>query len=450
MSGWPWMKGKLVAIANARVSSNPDEGDPRPILQHLLYEYRPLIDAMGRSLRKKAVDGYDPKKHDDLWLLRFLLSHKSNPQKAFDAAKTTLSFRQEYKLDKLGDIREYPPQEYQKFPNDRKFSAFCRFMRHFVKNDQGYTASYDEDEYQNEDLDETATPPLICVVPDPIHLGVLTYVNLGQIDTHRLAELEEEDWIAGLAYINEYNFQWLDYLSRTTGRLTKAIRLVDVSTATIGQVDLTCQQKYTQSTRSMQDCFPQAIESVFMCFAPFWIQAPWRVIRPFLPERVVEKMDFLHPTSNDDDRQELLSRIPERHLSIVFGGTNPSHLSNRTSSFKNANANDDDDDDDFHDADEEQSLGDDMNAPQPLTAKKTSFRIEDFDDSFASTHHSRSSKKQSSFRIDDFDDSFASTHHNISSNELLNNSNSSLNSPHLARKIRIMEKLPSARGLPQI
>ena len=324
MSGWPWMKGKLTAIAhvntNEETTLQDDEStDKRPILKDLIYKYRDLIDVMEVEL--SHLDKYDPQKHDDLWCLRFLLSHKLDPVPAIAAANTTLHFRRKHKLDKL-DIRGFPPQDYNKFkPNF--FPSFQRFMR-YVTGSTNNNGKIKKTSKEEGDVDEQQKKqqPICYVVPDHQTLGVLTYIDLGNIDTHLSAELSLEDWIAGLAYLNEYNYQWLDYLSRTTGRLTKSIRLVDVSSAQLNQVDRICQQKYTEAVATMEDCFPQAVSSIYICYAPFWIQSPWRVIKPFLPVRVVAKMDFLNPKDNEDDKSKLLQQVPPQHLSIKFGGTN--------------------------------------------------------------------------------------------------------------------------------
>jgi hypothetical protein len=49
----------------------------------------------------------------------------------------------------------------------------------------------------------------------------------------------------------------------------------------------------------MEDCYPQLLQSIFICNPPVWIQIPWRMFRPFLPKRVVSKFDFIAPEKNE-------------------------------------------------------------------------------------------------------------------------------------------------------
>ena len=284
MSGWPWIKGQPSAIADAE----PDETDPRPIVKEVIQTHRDAVDQLQAELLDDPL--YDPQKHDDLWCVRFLLSHKGNMERALQAAKTTLQFRKKHNLD-AADLRETPPQDYKSIP----LPAFNRFMTSGVGSNSLIYAKEER--------------------------TVVAYINIGSMDPHQLAELDTDDWVTALAFANEWNYQWLDFITRTTGRLTKSVRFVDVGTVRLSQVDMGCQEKYTTAIGGMQDCYPQAIQSIYVCFAPFWIQTPWRLIRPFLPERVVSKMDFLSPVDNEDDLQRLLQHVPRNHLPARFGGT---------------------------------------------------------------------------------------------------------------------------------
>jgi hypothetical protein len=50
---------------------------------------------------------YEPNKHDDLWIVRFLLSHKQKVKAVTKAAQYTLQFRAKHQLDEV-DIRYSP------------------------------------------------------------------------------------------------------------------------------------------------------------------------------------------------------------------------------------------------------------------------------------------------------------------------------------------------------
>jgi len=284
MSGWPWMKDESVAIADAI-----GEDDRRPSVKQLIDENRELIDQVESQLLQNEL--YDVSKHDDLWILRFLLSHEKNTPRALEAAEATLRFRKTHKLDSI-DIRAFPPQERDQVKNE----AFQHFMNSGI-----------------------GTDAFTLVVPNKRKLGVVFCFNITSFDTHKLGTLDPEDWMAAMIYVNEYSFQWLDYITRTTGRLTKAVHLIDVADVTWSMYDLTTQTKYTNATKIMKDFYPQAVQAYLVCHAPYWIETPWKLLKPLLPTRVVAKLDFLNPDV-DADRERLQDFVPTEFLPERFGG----------------------------------------------------------------------------------------------------------------------------------
>eukprot|EP00529_Nitzschia_sp_RCC80_P024090 CAMPEP_0113471450 /NCGR_PEP_ID=MMETSP0014_2-20120614/16982_1 /TAXON_ID=2857 /ORGANISM="Nitzschia sp." /LENGTH=441 /DNA_ID=CAMNT_0000364081 /DNA_START=87 /DNA_END=1412 /DNA_ORIENTATION=- /assembly_acc=CAM_ASM_000159 len=415
---WPWMKGvvdltksKSKSKTNTNDSDNSSiNNDPRPVIHDLIVQNRELIDQLQARLEEWASYGssslkFDPVgKHDDFWCLRFLLSHKFNLDKATKAACTTLDFRHKHSVDDWGDIRHLPPQdvhwmvvaagsgsgssasEQHNGGSSRAFldmdgsvdddgddavatstttkasmkaaKGFAKFMECGGVKDQSLEFHVWQDSRINGDRDreeeeeEEGDKDTKKVSPTDT---VVTYIDIGKLDTHVLgSNLDVDDWVAGLTYVNEYNYQWLDYLSRTSGRLTKSIRIVSLQSASIQQVDFTCQQCYTKATQQMEDCYPQAVAQIFVCFAPSWIYVPWKAIKPLLPQRVVSKIDFLHPLQNEDDLQTILTKVPKTMLPKSFGGSNtkifPGEDGDGVNSKKDRDDGDDDGEDEFVDA----------------------------------------------------------------------------------------------------
>eukprot|EP00529_Nitzschia_sp_RCC80_P024337 CAMPEP_0113491582 /NCGR_PEP_ID=MMETSP0014_2-20120614/27629_1 /TAXON_ID=2857 /ORGANISM="Nitzschia sp." /LENGTH=443 /DNA_ID=CAMNT_0000385375 /DNA_START=19 /DNA_END=1351 /DNA_ORIENTATION=- /assembly_acc=CAM_ASM_000159 len=382
---WPWMKGvvdltksKSKSKSNPKTNTNDDNNnnnnikDARPVIHDLIVQNRELIDQLKARLEEWASYGssslkFDPVgKHDDFWCLRFLLSHKFNVDKATKAACTTLDFRHKHSIDDWGDIRHLPPQdvnwmvagsgsgsgpgssesEQQNGGSSRAFldmdgtdddgddavttstatkasmkaaKGFAKFMECGGVKDQSLNSMF------GRTVTSTTTTVMAADEDPPVSPTntVVTYIDIGKLDTHVLgSNLDVDDWVAGLTYVNEYNYQWLDYLSRTSDRLTKSIRIVSLQSASIQQVDFTCQQCYTKATQQMEDCYPQAVAQIYVCFAPSWIYVPWKAIKPLLPQRVVSKIDFLHPLQNEDDLQTILTKVPKMMLPTSFGGSN--------------------------------------------------------------------------------------------------------------------------------
>mmetsp|Transcript_29147 Transcript_29147/g.48178 ORF Transcript_29147/g.48178 Transcript_29147/m.48178 type:complete len:307 (-) Transcript_29147:92-1012(-) len=290
MTSWPWMKGVDVAIADP--IEPVCDTDMRLSVKKIVQDNSKHIDQVKSALASDPL--YDPNKHDDLWIVRFLLSHKKKPKLAIKAAKTTLLFREEQELDKL-DIRSCPPHPHS--PNNPNASS------------RRYVAQLGQDSAR-------------FVVPNPKR-GVVGFLNIASIDQHKLvAEVNEADWLPAFSYMSEYNHQWLDYVTRTTGRLTKSIRIADLQGISLSGVCLENQKRDGKAMGVMEDCYPQLLEGIFICRSPVWIQIPWRIVRPLMPKRVVDKIDFLAPATNAKERKRLLRYVEEEHLPERFGGKN--------------------------------------------------------------------------------------------------------------------------------
>lgn len=284
-SSWPWLKGCTTAIADPIPPVN--EHDRRPAVIPLIAEHRKVIDQVRSELELDPL--YSKNKHDDLWILRFVLSHKRKVKAAVKAAKYTLAFRQEHDLD-ARDIRSLSPTE--GFAGE----SLIRYLK-FLKEDS-----------------------LIFALPDA-QRGVIGFFNLGGFDQHELVKnVEEKDWLPCFLHFSEWTFQWQDYITRTTGRLTKSIRLIDFGSMKMSEISNECSRRDGKVMGIMEDCYPQLLQSVFICHAPAWIQIPWRIIRPIMPKRVTSKIDFIDPNHREQERNRLLAYISLENLPVRFGG----------------------------------------------------------------------------------------------------------------------------------
>jgi hypothetical protein len=279
------MAGISVAIADPIPLVN--EYDDRVSVKALIEDNRKQIDEVKQCLQADSL--YNAGKHDDLWILRFLLSHKKNKKAAIKAAKATLAFRNRHKLDE-NDIRHFPSGPLC------KSDANKRYLKYIPDGALQFT------------------------VPD-IKRGVIAFLNVDVIDQHELTKnVAREDWLPTYCYVSEWSFQWLDYITRTTGLLTKSVRFVDLKKASLSKFSHEMLKRDAEAMSVMEDCYPQLLQSIFVCNAPVWIQIPWRFLRPLLPTRVVNKFDFITPEKSANERNRLLKYISEDNLPVRFGG----------------------------------------------------------------------------------------------------------------------------------
>jgi len=280
-----------------------DPNDGRPFVKDLLKEHAKKIEEVRQKIRSdqdaKPLFDRHFERYDDLWILRFVLTHKGKVKLASKAAIRTIAFREEQKLNELGDIR------------------------HLIRN-YGVEVTDDskaEDEFlpYYHDYNAACGPNCITITqPDP-NRGIMVYMDLGNFDVTKLngtlsPQQHKEYQIRG----NEATFQVLDEVTRRTGRLTKLTNLMDLT-----NVSLMAQDGKTTRNDELVDFWPQLLGSIYVFNAPSWVNGFWKVVKLILPKRIVEKVDFM-PKSAVSGKfyKPLLKYVTEENLPEKYGGKN--------------------------------------------------------------------------------------------------------------------------------
>lgn len=284
ISTWPWLSDCGLKITDPPIPPI-DSYDFRPSVTSLMTEHRNVIEEVRNELFTDPL--YNRHKHDDLWILRFVLSHKQNVTSAVRAAKYTLAFRNEHQLD-AKDVRYMQPSENE---------SLQRYMK-YVHNDA-----------------------IRFVVPDH-QRSVILFIDIGGVNQHGLAaNVKESDWLPSYLHYNEMAYQWIDYITRKTGRLTKLVRIIDGQNIQWNAFNIECSRRDGAVMKLTEDCYPQLLAGMYICDAPSYIQLPWRMIRPLFPKRVLQKFDFINPNTNTNEYQRLiLPHLCEDHVPARYGG----------------------------------------------------------------------------------------------------------------------------------
>lgn len=73
-----------------------------------------------------------------------------------------------------------------------------------------------------------------------------------------------------------------------------------------------------QAARIGQDRYPECMGKFYIINAPWAFTSVWSIIKPWLDEVTVAKIDIV---SSASVKERLLSQIPAENLPIEFGGT---------------------------------------------------------------------------------------------------------------------------------
>jgi hypothetical protein len=279
------MQGIGVPIADAINPVTPE--DDRPSVKELIAKHRKQVDKIKGELEDDPLFEY-PAKHDDLWIVRFWLSHKS-VKPAVKAAKHTLQFRKEHKLDEMNLLSEPSP--------------------HLVQD--GMVYEYWKDRCPNNSF--------VMALPDEKR-GVVSFYNCARFVPGVTEIISKEAWEYAYIYCSEWCHQRLDHVTRTTGRLTKSVRLLNMDGIGLKNVNRKDAKRDGDVAGLMEDCYPQMLQSIYLCHAPMVIHTIWSLLRPVMPNRVVSKIDIIEPRTNAKERKCLLKYISEENLPVEFGG----------------------------------------------------------------------------------------------------------------------------------
>jgi len=290
---WLWMKDTKSRIEHP--IAHVDEHDKRPPVKALILKHRHEIDQLRARLEGDPL--FNPRKHDDLWVMRFLFSHRFHQDNAFNAAQSTLAFREEHNLDHW-DIRHIEVQAHALLEADYPFAHAASKM------------------YECYDTEDT----MIYYIPNT-QRGVVGFLHLATRNQHRMAaELNDQDSFEAHLFSTEWKFQWLDYLTRSTGLLTKYLSIADCQGVNRGMMNKESKRQDGAAAKIMEDKYPQLLGTMVVVNAPIWVNVVFAVIKPFVPKRLLEKINVLKPLKKERDLLALQEYVGLEDLPTKYGG----------------------------------------------------------------------------------------------------------------------------------
>ena len=280
MATFPWLKDVGVPYADPPIPP-VTEYDDRPAVAELMSANRSKVDRVKEQLASDSL--YQPEKHDDLWVLRFVLSHKK-VRLAVEAAKHTLVVRKEYGLDK----------------RDRRIDVDIECFTKF-----------------HETCDEKDFP---LTIPNK-QRGPVSFAVVASLHQKTLVKtMTRDEWKRLMLFTSEWNHQVADYVTRKTGRLTKLVRVLDLEGLALTDVSMAFIKREGDVSNEFEDIYPQLTRSIIIVNPPGFVQWMWRVVRPLLPKRVSSKIDILDPLRNKKERERMYLFLDEEFLPTRYGG----------------------------------------------------------------------------------------------------------------------------------
>lgn len=283
-----------------------NNNDHRPFTKDLLEQHSSDLSEMRAILEKE--DNYSKEHYDDIWMLRFLLTHKK-VKKASSVAIKTMNFRKEYKLNELGDVRN-KLVDHMDHKSDRYFDIMKKALT-FAKDSTAIM-------YAQPDQDRCLIQ-IIC--PDQLDMA------------SQVVGMTHDEVLNLYIYANEMIYQVLDEVTRRTGRLTKLLRIIDASSFSMSTFNREWAKRDAAANKQLEDFYPQMLGKVIISNIGSWFTVIWRLLKPVCPKRMVEKLAFVQPHKYSSDAAFFLPFVSKDNLWKRYGGnssdwpvTQPSHL----------------------------------------------------------------------------------------------------------------------------
>jgi CRAL/TRIO domain len=332
-SRWVWMKDAKSRLCHP--IDPVDQWDIRPTISELCVKYRADIDQLKDQLATNEL--FDENCHDDLWILRFVLSHHHNSKSkncahshaALEAIQATLKFRHEYHLDELdlrhfhaGSVTALAEQVAQvqqvsstaSSPNNGNINNVCESHIVMMQAAVKMVSCYQGD------------TTMIYYLPDR-QRGMLGILQVAQRQQHQMIQVltTQDEYFQAHLFFSEWKFQWMDYLTRTTGRLTKYLNLADCHGVKRTMIHKESKKRDAKAAQVLQDKYPQLLGSMLITNAPTWINVVFAILKPFLAKRLLDKVNVLSnkKKNTEKDVMAILHYCAAHHLPQKYGGLLP-------------------------------------------------------------------------------------------------------------------------------
>ncbi|EPS95002.1 hypothetical protein FOMPIDRAFT_1062919 [Fomitopsis schrenkii] len=235
--------------------------------QHALQKLKKELEADGHFL---------PERHDDALLLRFLRARRFDVEKAKAMLISCEQWRKDFGVDDLvknfdfpekEEVNKYYPQYYHKIDKDGR----------------------------------------------PVYIE-----QLGKLDIPKLYAITTvERQLKRLVYEYEKNInERMPACSRTVGHpVETSCTILDLNGVSISNF-YRVKDYVMQMSAIGQDRYPETMGKFYIINAPWAFSAVWSIIKPWLDEVTVSKIDIL----GRDYKGKLLTQIPAENLPKEFGG----------------------------------------------------------------------------------------------------------------------------------
>jgi len=324
--------------------TNTSTSDDRPLISDLLLKYSKEIDSVRNKIKDEElyqkdtaaendVDQKHRRRYDDIWILRYVLSHgKDDLEGAAEAAIQTMVFREEKNLNNQDnyDLR-YRMQNIGDSQDTKRFKSLSVTTAVKAAPLPGW-----------EKVNDCCSKNASMMIQPNLDRGPILIFDMSTFNMDLVHEkFTHDELLETNLYTNECIFQVLDDVTRRTGKLTKFCKIIDMNGVQLSKVNRSYIKADAKVSQELENMYPQLVGTVLLVNAPSWISIIWSFAKMFMPKRSISKVDILpamkktkknsssssssSSTSSKSQMKQVkpfLKYISEEHLPEKYGGQN--------------------------------------------------------------------------------------------------------------------------------
>ncbi len=319
-----------VAPATAACPEQRPPPHGKETVRHLLGIHRDAVEKL--RVLVSTHPHFKAERHDSLWLLRYLLSHKLRVPAAAAAARSALQIRHERGLDEIAHfVRTQPPSAWPHFATIRPIAVIEMLSIRPPSETRPETAAWDV--LIRGRSQQGITPVQAYAAAQAAYkaqggIGVWESFDRGFVEVGLLSEMQmHELWPLRqeleelTTYSMEWLFQYLDEATRRTDTMVKLTRMLSVEGLKLWMLNLKLARWDAQNKDKSQDLYPQLQDQMFFVNPPKAMLWAWAaLVRPLLPKRVAERTHLVD-TSTPDGLAVIEKACRLRSLPTFLGGS---------------------------------------------------------------------------------------------------------------------------------
>jgi len=260
------------------------------LVDDLLKEHASAVKELNEKVKTEIEGAGDVgTPTDDLFLLRFLLSNKMDVDVAAEKVRAALAFRKE-NIDLL----------------------------RAAKNGYGHYI-----------LDTAAHFQTIDLIPQMVGCKPVTVARVAKCDAKTLMKtLSVDEAALALVAANEGNFQIVDEKTRSTGRIVKALTILDLAGMSLFQNDLKFNAAQAKSSKLSDSLYPQLLGKVVLLHMSSPLRWLINMVSKLVSKKTAEKLGTcpagMSTTAGECSKCPFLAKfgVNSDHVPALLGGCN--------------------------------------------------------------------------------------------------------------------------------